>query len=58
MGRRRAETADEADVYSKWYRVMCTYQRAGQRAKVKRRTRRRERLEAKREIRREVEAAS
>ena len=54
MGRRRIETDDESDVYTRWYRAMTSYKRSRNRAKVKRLTRRRERMEARRELRAEV----
>lgn len=52
MIRRRAITADEVDVHSRWRRYHTCYQRAGKAAKVKRATNRRERREGKTETER------
>lgn len=53
--KRKTKTPDEFDVVTGWYKVLCCYQRPGQRDKVKRGMRRRERREAKQAIRKGTE---
>lgn len=50
MAKRRAKTADEFDVVSRWRRVLSW--RRGEVARIKRRMRRRERHEARQTLRR------
>ena len=53
--KRIIKTEDERDAYSKWRRILCSYQRAGAVKKVKKRTHRRERREAKQYIQEQLE---
>lgn len=51
---RRAVTADEVDVHSRWRKVIAACYRPGYTAAVKRRTNRRERRERREDIRRRL----
>lgn len=53
--KRIVKTGDERDAYSKWRKILSSYQRAGAVKRVKKRTHRRERREASKYINEQLE---